>query len=247
MQKPLSVAQRARLVRRYVKAQDDTVRERVAEKLSRELTALAKQGAVLRMAVDILLAGEYPDPEELVAIEDMTLDPELLDSLRLYGIEDQWNATLPQRVLMYEEHFEQVKRWLDEWPDIEEHIDLMQLGDDGPNSEMLGAGFAQIAHALGFQIRARRQRAGNRPITDEVIKWRIEAVVGWLQQWPDIEARIYLLHPEIAHSVISLLGALLATVPNTLHTATEYHRLIRAKAAKYRRILMQTTNHPSTA
>lgn len=247
MQKPLSVAERVRLVRRYVKAPDDARRQRVAEKLSSELTALAKQGAVLHMAVDILLAGEYPDQEGLVAIEDLTLDPELLESLRLYGIQDQWNATLPQRVMMYEEHFGRVKLWFDEWPNIEEHIDLMQLGDDGPNTEMLGAGLDQVAHALGFHLRSRRHRSSNRPVTDQVINWRIEAVVGWIRQWPDIEALIYLLLPEIAHSVVSRLGNLLATVPATLHTATKYHRLIRDKAAEYHRLLMATTISPSTA
>ena len=247
VEKPLSVAQRVRLVRRYIKAPDDTRRQRVAALLSSELLALAQQGAVLDMAVDILLAGEYPEPEEMVEIEDLTLDPELLDSIRLYGIQDQWNATLSQRVLKYEQHFERVKRWLDEWPNIEEHIDLMQLGDDGPNSEMIGAGFGQIAHALGFQIRSRPQRSSNRPVDDQVIKWRIEAVVGWLQQWSDVEARIYLLFPEIAHSVIALLGNLLATVPVTLYTTTEYHRLLRQKAARYHRMLMQTTNAPLTA
>jgi hypothetical protein len=247
MHKPLSVAERVRLVRRYIKAPDDARRERVAEKLSTELTALAKQGAILHMAVDILLAGEYPNEEELVAIEDLTLDPELLESLRLYGIEDQWNATLPQRVLMYEAHFGQVKLWLDEWPNIEEHIDLMQLGDDGPHTEMLGAGFGQIAHALGFHILSRPQRSGNRPVTDEVINWRIEAVVGWIRQWPDIESLIYLLLPEIAHSVVSLLGNLLDTVPTTLHAATEYKRLVRKNAAEKYRLLMATTNNPPTA
>jgi hypothetical protein len=247
MQKPLSVAERVRLVRRYVKAQDQARRQQVAEKLSSELTALAKQGAVLHMAVDILLAGEYPDAEELVAIEDMTLDPELLESLMLYGIQDQWNTTLPQRVEMYEEHFGQVKLWLDEWRNMEEHINLMQLGDDGPNTEMLGAGLDQVAHALGFHIRSRRQRSINRPVTDQIIKWRIQAVVAWLQQWPDTEALIYLLLPEIAHSVVSALGTMLATVPETLHVVTEYHRLLRDKAARYHRLLMQTTNAPPTA
>jgi hypothetical protein len=150
-------------------------------------------------------------------------------------------------VLVYEAHFGQVKQWLDEWPNIEEHIDLMQLGDDGPSTEMLGAGFGQIAHALGFHIRSRPQRSSNRPTTDQVINWRIDAVVAWIQQWPDIEALIYLLLPEIAHSVVSLLGDLLATVPTTLRAATEYKRLVRNNAAEKYRLLMTTTNHPPTA
>jgi hypothetical protein len=247
MQKPLSVAERVQLVRRYVKAPDDALRERIAELLSSELIALAQQGAVLHMAVAILLAGEYPDQEELAAIEDLTLDPELLESLRLYGIQDQWNATLPQRVMMYEEHFGRVKLWFSEWPNMEEHINLMQLGDDGPNTKMLGMGFGQFAHGLGFHIQSRRHRSGNRPVTDEVIKWRIEAVIGWLQQWPDIEALIFLLLPEIAHDVVSALGNLIATVPDTLHTAVEYRRVLKDSAAEKHRLLMATTINPPTA
>jgi hypothetical protein len=247
MQKSLSVAERVRLVRRYVKASNDAHRERVAALLNTELTALAKQGAVLRMSVDILLAGEYPNAAEIVEIEDMTLDPELLESLKLYGIEDQWNATLRQRVLAYEEHFGRVKQWFDQWPNMEEHINLMQLGDDAPNNQMLGMGLDQFAHSLGFHIQARRHRSSKRPITDQVINWRIEAVIEWFKQWPEIEALIYLLHPEIARGVVSSMGDLIATVPTTQQTATEYHRLVRDRAAKYHRLLMETTVSPPTA
>jgi hypothetical protein len=199
------------------------------------------------MAVDILLAGEYPNDQEMTAIEDMTLDPELLEMLRLYGIEEQWDETLPQRVLAYEEHFARVKQWLDEWPNMVEHIGLMQLGDDGPNTEILSAGLGQLAHSLGFDMRAPRQRSGNRPVNDQVIKWRKEAVIGWYHHWADIEALIYLLHPQIAQSVVSALSTLLGTIPLTLEAATEYYRARREAAAIKHKILMETTNNPPSA
>jgi hypothetical protein len=72
-------------------------------------------------------------------------------------------------------------------------------------------------------------------------------VVGWLQQWPAIERLIYLLFPEMAHSVICLLGDMIATVPVTLHAAAEYHWQRRAVVAKKHRLLMQTTLKPPTA
>jgi hypothetical protein len=247
MEKQLSVAGGVRLVRRYVKAQDPARRQRVADQLSGELLALAKQGVVIQLSVDILLAGEQPDEEQTEALVNLTLDPDVLGHLSWISIRDQWNATLAQRVIMYSKHFEPVEAWFNEWPNIEEHMELMQLGEDTPDVDMLRMGFHQVSQGLGFQLPPPRHRSSGRPTTDEVIDWRIEAVEGWLQQWPEIEPRIYLLMPEMAPEVVSTLGGVLATIPATLHAATEYYRLRRDSAAKYHRILMETTINPPTA
>jgi hypothetical protein len=227
MDKPLSLAATVSLIRRYAQSQSEATREQLAGMLGTAHTALANQGAVIYAFVQAARDARELSAEEFQAFDRLMISDYINEHLTDVIIWDHWNATLPQRVTTYTQYFGQVFTWLNEWPDMEEHIGLMQLGEDGPGTADLADALDRVAAALGASIKPRRHIAAGRPVNDEAIRWRLEGVTAWLQKWPEIEAVVYLLLPEISRTVLPAIGGLIATIPNHLDAVAELHRIRR--------------------